>query len=72
MTARRFYRYALFGALVALAPAIAIGSSADTRPTEALPMFPAPDKASLPVFDLTQLKSGLDALTARNFAAARR
>ncbi|WP_024927282.1 MULTISPECIES: lytic transglycosylase domain-containing protein [unclassified Mesorhizobium] len=71
MTARRFYRYALFGALVALAPAIAIGSSADTRPTEALPMFPAPDKASLPVFDLTQLKSGLDALTARNFAAAR-
>lgn len=71
MTARRLYRFAILGAIVVLAPAIAIGSGVDKRLSGALPMFPVPSKQDLPAFNPLQLKIGLDALAAKDFDGAR-
>ena len=71
MTARRLYRFAILGAVVALAPAIAIGSGIDKQLSGALPMFPVPNKQDLPAFSPMQLKIGLDALAAKDFDGAR-
>ena len=71
MTTRRLYRFATLGAVVVLAPAIAIGSGLDKRLSEALPMFPVPNKQDLPAFSPMQLKIGLDALAAKDFDGAR-
>jgi soluble lytic murein transglycosylase len=71
MTARRLYRFAILGAIVVLAPAIAIGSGVDKRLSGALPMFPVPSKQDLPAFNPLQLKVGLDALAAKDFDGAR-
>jgi soluble lytic murein transglycosylase len=71
MTARRLYRFAILGAIVVLAPAIAIGSGIDKRLSDALPMFPVPNKQDLPAFNPMQLKIGLDALAAKDFDGAR-
>ncbi|MFD9898022.1 lytic transglycosylase domain-containing protein [Mesorhizobium sp. NPDC059025] len=71
MTARRLYRFAILGAIVLLAPAIAIGSGIDKRLSDALPMFPVPNKQDLPAFNPMQLKIGLDALAAKDFDGAR-
>ncbi|CAM5583489.1 hypothetical protein MAUB1S_09834 [Mycolicibacterium aubagnense] len=71
MTARRLYRFAILGAIVVLAPAIAIGSGIDKRLSDALPMFPVPNKQDLPAFNPLQLKIGLDALAAKDFDGAR-
>lgn len=71
MTARRLYRFAILGAIVVLAPAIAIGSGVDKRLSGALPMFPVPNKQDLPAFNPMQLKIGLDALAAKDFDGAR-
>lgn len=71
MTARRLYRFAILGAIVVLAPAIAIGSGVDKRLSGALPMFPVPSKQDLPAFNPLQLKIGLDALATKDFDGAR-
>ncbi|PLP61358.1 lytic transglycosylase [Mesorhizobium loti] len=71
MTARRLYRFAILGAVVVLAPAIAISSGVDKRLSEALPMFPVPNKQDLPAFNPMQLKIGLDALAAKDLNGAR-
>ncbi|WP_379061181.1 lytic transglycosylase domain-containing protein [Mesorhizobium sp. UC22_110] len=71
MTARRLYRFAILGAIVVLAPAIAIGSGIEKRLSDALPMFPVPNKQDLPAFNPMQLKIGLDALAAKDFDGAR-
>lgn len=54
-----------------LAPAIAIGSGIEKRLSDALPMFPVPNKQDLPAFNPMQLKIGLDALAAKDFDGAR-
>lgn len=71
MTAKRLYRFAILGAIVVLAPAIAIGSGLDRRLSSALPMFPVPNKQDLPAFNPMQLKIGLDALATKDFDGAR-
>lgn len=71
MTAKRLYRFAILGAIVVLAPAIAIGNGLDRRLSSALPMFPVPNKQDLPAFNPMQLKIGLDALATKDFDSAR-
>lgn len=71
MTAKRLYRFAILGAIVVLAPAIAIGSGIEKRLSGALPMFPVPNKQDLAAFNPMQLKIGLDALAAKDFDGAR-
>jgi soluble lytic murein transglycosylase len=77
MTGRRPYRAAIIAAFAALLPPIATGSAVlDTRPTGAIvppaAAQPAPSQASLAEqADVTVLKAGLDALAAKDIAAAR-
>ncbi|RWE83257.1 MAG: lytic transglycosylase domain-containing protein [Mesorhizobium sp.] len=73
MPTRRPHLFALFGAIVALTPTMAIGGSVDARVTASIPMPDAPQTPgpTAPFFDIAQLKSGLDALAANNIAGAR-
>ncbi|RWL43280.1 MAG: lytic transglycosylase domain-containing protein [Mesorhizobium sp.] len=75
MPTRRPHLFALFGAIVALTPTMAIGGSVDARATASIP---APDVPQAPgqmraasSSDIAQLKSGLDALAANNIVGAR-
>ncbi|TIV66622.1 MAG: lytic transglycosylase domain-containing protein [Mesorhizobium sp.] len=70
MPTRRPHLFALFGAIVALTPTMAIGGSVDARVTTSIPMPDAP-QAPGPSSDIAQLKSGLDALAVNNIAGAR-
>ncbi len=76
MTARRPYRSALFGAIAVLLPALAAGAGVDVHLTAAIPgpVVDHPDATQSPApaqADIALLKSGLDALAAKNIAAAR-
>ncbi len=82
MTARRSHRSALFSAIAVLLPALAAGASVDARRTAAIPVptVGQPDPAQAPAptqppssgqADVTVLKSGLDALAAKDIATAR-
>ncbi|MDX8481770.1 lytic transglycosylase domain-containing protein [Mesorhizobium sp. VK24D] len=76
MPTRGTHLFALFSAVVALMPGMAIGGSVDVGATAAIPAPgapQAPDQAqpSQPPAGITQLKSGLDALAANNIAGAR-
>ncbi|CDX22485.1 putative soluble lytic murein transglycosylase [Mesorhizobium sp. ORS 3359] len=73
MPTRRPHLFALFGAIVALTPTMAIGASVDARATASIPMPDAPQAPgpTAPSSDIAQLKSGLDALAANNIAGAR-
>lgn len=75
MPTRRPHIFALLGAIVALTPTMAIGGSVDVAATASIPTPDAPSAPgqapTVPSSDITQLKSGLDALAANNIAAAR-
>ncbi|RWL80112.1 MAG: lytic transglycosylase domain-containing protein [Mesorhizobium sp.] len=73
MPTRRPHLFALFGAIVALTPTMAIGGSVDARATASIPMPDAPQApgTTASFSDIAQLKSGLDALAANNIAGAR-
>ncbi|RUW65154.1 hypothetical protein, partial [Mesorhizobium sp. M2A.F.Ca.ET.067.02.1.1] len=60
MPTRRPHLFALFGAIVALTPTMAIGGSVDARVTASIPMPDAPQTPgpTAPFFDIAQLKSG--------------
>ncbi|MEO5758912.1 MAG: lytic transglycosylase domain-containing protein [Mesorhizobium sp.] len=71
---RRPQLFALFGALLALVPGIAICSSVDPRMTSAIPMAGLQDSDAANTADpagLARLKGGLDALAANDIAGAR-
>ncbi|TGS10831.1 lytic transglycosylase domain-containing protein [Mesorhizobium sp. M2E.F.Ca.ET.209.01.1.1] len=73
MPTRRPHLFALFGAIVALTPTMAIGGSVDARATASIPMPDAPQAPGQTSVapDIAQLKSGLDALAANNIVGAR-
>ena len=71
MTAGRPFRTAFFSVIVALAPSAAIGASLDAHVTAAIPLPGIAEDAPRISPDIAQLKSGLDALAARNIVGAR-
>ena len=76
MTATRPYRSAFLGAIAVLLPAMAAGAGVDARLTAAIPVPTVDQSGSAPAPDSTQagvaaLKSGLDALAAKDIATAR-
>jgi soluble lytic murein transglycosylase len=73
MRAKRRHRFALIGAIMAMAPAGAIGATVDAQTTAAIPPRPGAfvDAGSIAVGDTTVLRSGLEALGARDVTRAR-
>ncbi|RWA73407.1 MAG: lytic transglycosylase domain-containing protein [Mesorhizobium sp.] len=76
MPTGRPHLFALFSAVVALMPGMAIGGSVDVRATAAIPapatpQAPGQAQPSPPSADIAPLKSGLDALADNDIASAR-
>ncbi|PWJ85273.1 soluble lytic murein transglycosylase [Pseudaminobacter salicylatoxidans] len=74
MRANRQYRLALLGAIITLMPATAIGATVDSQLTAAIPTArPAglPDVGTPADRNISTLKSGLDALAAKDIDRAR-
>lgn len=73
MRATGQHRFALIGAIMAMTPAAAFGATVDAQTTAALPPRPGGfvEAGSTAAGSVTVLKSGLDALAARDIARAR-
>jgi len=73
MRAKGQYSFALIGAIIALTPAAAIAATVDTQLTAAIPARPGGfvNAGATASGDITVLKSGLDALSAKDIAQAR-
>lgn len=73
MRATGQHRFALICAIMAMTPAAALGATVDAQTTAAIPPRPGAfvEAGSTAAGSVAVLKSGLDALSARNIARAR-
>ena len=71
MPGNRHHRFALFGAILAIAPTTAFGANIDGQITAAIPMKPALSETTTSGASIAKLKSGLDALSGRQIDRAR-